>query len=150
MKGLESAEYLNRKGTIEVLYLNAFVNLFFFSNQVYGRNSLRDGEFKQLHHHQDPWYFVDYEHRDIKAPDKWQNFSGCYISQKILSRYLNKYLLASLVTIISILKEHEDAYREGWSGRDILVDFLGVFSGTFRNRKYRLLCLYDNEKITMN
>jgi hypothetical protein len=126
VKGLESAKYLNRKSTIEVLYLNAFVNLFLFSNQVFGRNPLRDVQFKQLHHHQDAWYFVDYKHWDIKAPDKWQHFPGCYIIQKILSRHLNKYLSASLVTIISILKEHEDAYREVWSGRDILVDFLGI------------------------
>ena len=126
MKGLESAKYSKRKGTIEVLYLNAFINLFFFSNQIYGWKSLRVVKFKQLHQHQDAWYFVDYENRDIKAPDKWQHFPACYISQKIPYRHLNKYLSVSLVTIISILKEHEDAYREVWSARDILVDFLGI------------------------
>jgi hypothetical protein len=93
---------------------------------------------------------VDYENWDIKAPDKWQHFSGCYLSQKIPSRHLNKYLSTSLVMSISILKEYEDTYREGWSPRDILVDFLSVFSGTLSNRKLKLLCLHDNEKITMN
>jgi hypothetical protein len=126
VKGLESAKYLNRKGIIEALYLNAFVNLFFFSNQVYGLKSLREVKFKQLRPHQDDWHFVDYESRDIKTPDKWQHFSGCYISRKILSRHFNKYLSASLVMSISILKEYEDAYREVWSARDILVEFLGI------------------------
>lgn len=150
MKGLESAKYLNRKSIIEVLHLNAFVNLFFFSNQVYVRKSLRDVKFKQLHPHQDDWYFVDYKRWDIKAQDKWQHFPGCYLFQKILSRYLNKYLSASLVMSMSILKEYEDSYREVWSARDILVDFLRILPGTYSNRKYKLLCLYDNEKITMD
>ena len=124
--------------------------LIVFCNQANAWNYPRDGKLKQLHPHRDAWYFVDYDHWDIKAPDKWQHFSGCYISQKLLSQHLNKYLSASIVMGISVLKEYEDAYREGWSLRDVFVDLLGVFSGTLSNRNYKLLCLYDNDKITMN
>lgn len=124
--------------------------LFICSNQVYGWNYPRDGKFKQIHPQSDPWFYVDYENWDIKAPDKWQHFTGCYLSQKFFSRHLNKYLSASLVMGISILKEYEDAYREGWSARDIVADFLGVLAGTYSNRKYKLLCFYDNEKVTLN
>jgi hypothetical protein len=127
-----------------------FLILLICSNQVYAWNYPRDGKFKQLHPHQDSWYFVDYEHWDIKAPDKWQHFTGCYLSQKFLSAHLDKYLSASIVMGISILKEYEDAYREGWSLRDIFADFLGVFAGIHSNRNYKLLCLYDNQKITLN
>lgn len=118
--------------------------------QVYRWNYPRDGKSKQIHPQSDSWFFVDYEHWDIKAPDKWQHFTGCYLSQKFLSRRLNKYLSASIVMGFSILKEYEDAYREGWSPRDIFADFLGIVSGIYSNRKYRLLCFYDNEKVTLN
>lgn len=113
-------------------------------------NYPRDGKFKQLHPLQNGWSFVDSEHWDIKAPDKWQHFTGCYLSQKSLSRHLNKYLSDCLVMGISILKEYEDAYRQGRSARDVFADFLGVLAGTYSNRKYKLLYLYDNEKITLN
>jgi len=124
--------------------------LIVFCNQANAWNYPRDGKFKQIPPHCDAWFFVDYDHWDIKAPDKWQHFSGCYISQKLLSQHLNKYLSASIVMGISVLKEYEDAYREGWSPRDLFADFLGVFSGTFSTRNYKLLCLYDKDKITMN
>lgn len=137
------------------MILNIICRLFLlifivFCNQANAWNYPRDEEFKQLQPHRDAWFFVDYAHWDIKAPDKWQYFSGCYISQKLLSRHLNKYLSASIVMSISVLKEYEDTYRKGWSLRDIFADFLGVFSGSFSNRNYKLLCLYDKDKITMN
>lgn len=150
MKGLESVKQLNRKGTIEVLCRNAFVNLFFLLNQVYGWNSLRDGNLKQLDTYRDSWFFVDYEHGDIKAPGKWQGFLGYYLFRKPLSQHLNKYLSASLVLTINNLKEYEEAYKEVLSLSDIYTDFSGILSGTFNNRKYKPLRLYDNEKITMN
>lgn len=118
--------------------------------QVYGWSYPRDGKFKQIHPQSDSWFYVDYERWDIKAPDKWQHFTGSYLSQKLLSRHVNKYLSASIVMGLGVLKEYEDAYREGWSPRDIVADFLGIVSGIYSNRKYRLLCFYDNEKVTLN
>ncbi len=126
------------------------LTLLIFSNQVYGWNYPRDGKFKQLHPQRDSWFYVDYERWDIKAPDKWQHFTGSYLSQKLLSRHLNQYLSASLIMGLGIVKEYEDGYREGWSPRDLAADFLGVLSGIYSNHKYKLLCLYDNEKITLN
>ena len=124
--------------------------LFISSNQVYAWNYPRDGKFKQLHSDSDSWFYIDYERWDIKAPDKWQHFTGSYLSQKLLSRHLNKYLSASLIMGLGIVKEYEDAYREEWSPRDIFADFLGIVSGIYSNRKYRLLCFYDNDKVTLN
>jgi len=112
-------------------------------------NYPRDGRFKQLHPHRDSWFYTD-QRWDIKAPDKWQHFTGTYISQKILSKSYNKYLSGAILLSLGILKEWEDAYREGWSARDIFVDILGITSATFDNHKYKVLCLYDQEKITLN
>ncbi len=39
-------------------------------------NYPRDGRFKQPSLENDAWFFVDDAHWDIKAPDKWQHFTG--------------------------------------------------------------------------
>jgi len=110
----------------------------------------RDGKFTQFHPHRDCCFLVDSEHWDIKPPDKWQHLTGCYLSQKSLSQHFNKYLSASLVMGISILKEYEDACQEERSSSKVFADFLGIIAGTYSNLKNRLLSLFDNEKITLN
>jgi len=135
------------KAKIVVLVLISLIFL------TYGKalswNYPRDGRFKQLHPHRDSWFFVD-QRWDLKAPDKWQHFTGSYLSQKLLSRHCNKYLSGAVILSVGILKEWEDAYREGWSARDVLVDILGITAGLLDNKKCKILCLYDQEKITLN
>jgi hypothetical protein len=72
--------------------------------------------------------FVLSVYRDIKAPDKWEHFTGRYVSQKLLSKHMNKYLSAFLIMSAGLYKEYEDAYRKGWSTRDIAADVLGIVS----------------------
>jgi hypothetical protein len=113
-------------------------------------NYPRDGKFKQLHSHADAWFFVDEENWDIKNPDKWQHFTGCYVTQKLLSRGLNKYLSALVVFSLGVAKEYEDAYREGWSARDLAVNSLGIISAMYDGSDAKVLCSYDEEKIMLN
>jgi hypothetical protein len=113
-------------------------------------NYPRDGRFKQLAPKRDGWFFVDDQHWDIKAPDKWQHFTGCYVSQKLLSKHMNKYLSALLIISVGLYKEYEDAYREGWSARDIAVDILGIVSAMYDKPTTKVLCTYDQEKIMLN
>jgi hypothetical protein len=113
-------------------------------------NYPRDGKFKQLHPHRDGWFFVDEENWDIKAPDKWQHFTGCYLSQKLLSKGMNKYFSALFIFSLGLAKEYEDGYREGWSARDLTVDVLGILSAMYDKPEVKVLCTYDNEKMMLN
>ena len=113
-------------------------------------NYPRDGKFKQLHPHADGWFFVDEEHWDIKAPDTWQHITGGYVTQKLLSRVMNKYLSALLVFSLGVAKEYEDAYREGWSARDMAVNSLGILSAMYDRPDAKTFCTYDQEKIMLN
>lgn len=113
-------------------------------------NYPRDGKFKQLAPQNDSWFFVDEEHWDIKAPDKWQHFTGCYITQKLLSRRTNKYVSAMLIFSLGLAKEYEDAYREGWSARDLAINSLDMLSAICDKPDAKFLCSYDQEKIMLN
>ena len=113
-------------------------------------NYPRDGKFKQLHPHRDGWFFVDEESWDIKAPDKWQHFTACYITQKLLSTRINKYVSAMLIFSLGVAKEYEDAYREGWSARDLAVNSLGIVSAMYDQPDAKVLCTYDQEEIMLN
>ena len=110
----------------------------------------RDGRFKQLSSQNDLWFYVDEERWDIKAPDKWQHFAGSYASQKVLSKHMNKYLSGLLVLSLGLYKEYEDAYREGWSPRDLAVDALGILSAMYDRPSAKVLCTYDQQKIMLN
>lgn len=116
----------------------------------YAWNYPRDGKFKQLVPQNDSWFFVDEEHWDIKAPDKWQHFTGSYITQKLLSKRMNKYFSALLVFSLGVAKEYEDAYREGWSARDLAVNSLGILSAMYDKPDAKVFCTYDREKIMLN
>ncbi len=116
----------------------------------YAWNYPRDGRFKRLVSEKDPWFYVDEERWDIKAPDKWQHFTGCYVSQKLLSRHMNRYLSGLLILSVGFYKEYEDAYREGWSRRDLAVNALAVLSALYDRPSTKVLCTYDQEKVMLN
>lgn len=113
-------------------------------------NYPRDGRFKKLNPSRDGWFFVDEENWDIKAPDKWQHFSGCYVAQKLLSKQMNKYASALVILSMGLYKEYEDAYREGWSARDMAVNTLGIFSAMYDKPQAKFFCTYDKEKVMLN
>lgn len=117
---------------------------------AYGWNYPRDGKFKRLSSKNDPWFYVDEANWDIKNPDKWQHFTGCYVSQKLLSRHMNKYFSGLLLFSIGLYKEYEDAYREGWSSRDLAVDALGILTAIYDRPSAKVICTYDQEKIMLN
>lgn len=105
--------------------------LLLIASQANAWNYPRDGKFKQLNPRRDPWCFVD-ENWDITAPDKWQHIMGSYVLQSILQKKMNKYLAAGLILGGGAYKEFvEDAYREGWSARDLACDIIGVASAMF-------------------
>ena len=116
----------------------------------YAWNYPRDGRFKQLVPQSDPWFYVDEVNWDIKAPDKWQHFTGSYVSQKLLSKHMNKYLSGLLLLSVGVYKEYEDAYREGWSARDLAIDALGILSAMYDRPSATVICTYDQEKIMLN
>ena len=119
-------------------------------NPAFGWNYPRDGKFKQLAPKRDPWFYVDEEHWDIKNPDKWQHFTGSYVSQKLLSNHMNKYFSGLLLLSIGAYKEYQDAYREGWSARDLTMDALGIFSAMYDRPSAKVFCTYDKEKVMWN
>jgi hypothetical protein len=123
---------------------------FVLTDLAFGWNYPRDGKLKQLSPQSDPWFFVDEEHWDIKNPDKWQHFTGSYVSQKLLSKRMNKYFSGLLLLSIGVYKEYEDAYREGWSARDLAVDALGIFSAMYDRPSAKVFCTYDQEKVMLN
>lgn len=129
-----------------------FLNLFILpsSSQAFRLQSYpRDGRFKLLSPSRDPWYFTDEKNWYFAGPDKWQHFSGCYLGQKLLSQHLNPYISAGLIAFLGMAKEYDDAYREGWSNRDLLMDFLGIFAA-LNQSKYQLYCSFDSQKIMLN
>ncbi len=116
----------------------------------YAWNYPRDGKFKQLAPQKDAWFFVDEENWDIKNPDKWQHFTGLYITQKLLSKRMNKYVSALLVFSLGVAKEYEDGYREGWSARDLTANTLGIIAAMYDKPDAKILCTYDQEKVMLN
>jgi hypothetical protein len=50
------------------------------------------------------------------------------------------------MTVLNVAKEVEDAYREGFSMKDLEIGTIGLLAGAFHQN---LICYYDNEKIMM-
>ncbi|MDP3025563.1 MAG: hypothetical protein Q8O10_08520 [candidate division Zixibacteria bacterium] len=137
---------------LSIISFSFFLNLFLLPAKSLAfrlQSYPRDGRFKQLSPGRDRWYFMDEQNWYLAAPDKWQHFSGCYLGQKLLSQYLNRYFTAGLIALLGIAKEYDDAYREGWSNRDLLMDFLGIFAA-MNQSKYQLYCSFDSQKIMLN
>ena len=112
-----------------------------------------DGRFKMLPLSKDQWYFYDNENWYLKAPDKWQHMMGSYASTKLLRAALDDDLAAAATVIIGgVLKELDDALREGWSIRDLLMDAVGVSAAVFDRPRFRVIGYYDSNRflITLN
>ncbi len=110
----------------------------------------RDGKFKQLPAKADRWFYTDQKRWPIKAPDKWQHFSGCYLSQKLLQNKLGKLNAFLLTESVGVLKEIDDGYREGWSTRDLIVDNLGILGALLSGDKIKFIASYDSEKVSFS
>ena len=112
-------------------------------------NYPKNGVFKRLPDAKDNWFYVDNNNWEIKAPDKWTHMMGSMGSTTVLSRFMNKYAAGALVMTFGLFKEYDDAYREGWSYRDIIADAVGITASLTANDRYRLLCDYDSEKVML-
>jgi hypothetical protein len=110
----------------------------------------RDGKFKQLPARADMWYYIDQERWAIRAPDKWQHFIGCYVSQKLLQQKIGKWKAFLVIESLGILKEIDDGYREGWSPRDLIVDNLGILGALVSGDRLKFTGSYDTEKFVIN
>ncbi len=109
----------------------------------------KNGVFKRLPDAKDYWYYIDNNNWEIKAPDKWTHMMGSLGSTAVLSQFMNKYAAGALVMTFGLFKEYDDAYREGWSYRDIIADAVGITASLTGNDRYRLLCDYDSEKVML-
>jgi hypothetical protein len=110
----------------------------------------RDGHFKRLPSDNDWWYFVDRVNWEIKAPDKWTHFMGSYALSEVIHQVTENKGWAILVTVgLGILKEHDDAYREGWSSRDLYMDLSGVAASTLLPDNLKLLAYYDDTEVML-
>lgn len=106
----------------------------------------RDGKFKQLAPKADMWFYVDEKRWPIAAPDKWQHFVGCYLSQKLLQKKMGKFKAFLFTETVGVLKEIDDGYREGWSPRDLIVDNLGMLAALVSNQRLKFTGTYDSER----
>lgn len=108
----------------------------------------RDGHFKELSFGKDRWYFVDTKNWYIKAPDKWVHFMGSYALSEVSYRVVRNKFWAGVIAVgLGLVKEYDDAYREGWSRRDIYVNVGGVASSLILPENARLLAYYDDDSL---
>jgi hypothetical protein len=131
-----------------LLIVSAFL-LLCCSDQLRAGSYPKDGTFKRLPDSRDYWYYVDNNNWAIKAPDKWTHMMGSLGSTLVLGRVMNSYAAGALVLSFGLFKEYDDAYREGWSYRDIIADALGVLSALTWSDRFQLLCDYNDQTITL-
>ncbi len=112
-------------------------------------NYPKNGVFKRLPDNRDQWFYVDKNNWAIEAPDKWTHMMGSMGSTTALSQFMNKYAAGALVLTFGLYKEYDDAYREGWSYRDIIMDALGVTASLTANDQYRILCDYESDRVML-
>ncbi|MCK4856942.1 MAG: hypothetical protein KAT58_03135 [candidate division Zixibacteria bacterium] len=129
--------------------LTFFLLVLFSPQHLFAGNYPKDGVFKRLPDSRDNWYFIDHHNWEIKAPDKWTHMMGSLGSSLLFSRVMNKYAAAALVLSFGLYKEYDDAFREGWSYRDIIADLLGVTSSLVSSDKYSLICDYNQQEVML-
>lgn len=138
-----------RKGILTFAVL-IFLISSFAASELYARGSYpRDGKFKQLSVNKDQWYFIDENNWYIQAPDKFQHMMGSYALYKTTNMMMDKYLAAGVTLGLGIYKEYDDAFREGWSPRDLLMDTLGVVAGWLNNDKYKIWMDWEDGAIVL-
>lgn len=86
-----------------------------------------DGTWKHLKWSDDLWYHIDPKW-SLALPDKVQHVELSAAGVEIFKLIgVNEYLGASSIFTIGLLKEFlVDAFREGWSTKDIIGNFIGV------------------------
>ncbi len=110
----------------------------------------RQGGFKQLPSHKDPWYYIDHESWHIKAPDKWTHFMGSLAVTEITRHIVSDRTWAGIIGLgLGVIKEVDDAYREGWSRRDLYMDVGGVASSLLLPENLKLLAYYDDQQVML-
>jgi hypothetical protein len=68
----------------------------------------------------------------------------------LLSKHVNKYVSALVLFSLGVAKEYEDAYREGWSARDLAADAAGILAAMYDKPQARVLCTYDQNRILLS
>lgn len=139
-------------GILALTLLALLISMFPTSElQAFGKfhNYPRDGKFKRLSSDRDQWFFIDKNNWYIQAPDKFQHMMGSYVLFKTTDMVMDKYLATGVTLGLGIYKEYEDAYREGWSPRDLLMDTLGVVAGWVNNDKYKIWMDWKGDTIVL-
>ncbi len=115
------------------------------SGEAAAKSFPKDGRFKQLEPNRDPWYYIDHKNWYIKAPDKWTHFAGSYALAEVAHRFTGDKAWAGVIALgLGVLKEVDDARREGWSKRDLYMDIGGVAASVLLPDNMRLLAYYDD------
>ena len=141
-------ENMSLRSTSLVLSVIAALAVCHAPTDVAAKSYPRDGRFKQLPSSQDSWYFIDWENWYIKAPDKWTHFMGSYALTEVIHAVVRKKRLAGLISLgFGIAKEFDDAYREGWSTRDLYMDVGGVASSILLPDDIVFIASYDKDAI---
>ena len=75
---------------------------------------------------------------------------GSYsLNETIRLAVKDKYLSSIISFAVGCLKEYDDAYREGWSQRDLYMDLAGNLSSFISSNNLKILCYYDNDKVVI-
>lgn len=118
--------------------------------QAAAKSFPKDGRFKQLEPYKDRWYFIDHKNWYIKAPDKWTHFMGTYALTEVTHRVVKDKAWAGVIALgLGVLKEVDDAYREGWSRRDLYMDIGGVAASVLLPQNMKLLAYYDDTSVML-
>lgn len=134
--------------TLFVMLLLVIFSGLAVTSSVQANSFPRDNKFKQLPNSRDAWYYVDSRNWYIIAPDKWQHFMGSYALAEVTGKVTGSPVAAGLITFgLGLAKEFDDAYREGWSRRDIYMDIGGVASALLLPERIRLFADYDRETV---
>lgn len=73
---------------------------------------------------------------------------GSYALSKVSTMIVHDKYFGSFISLgLGLVKEYDDAYREGWSKRDIYMDLLGNISSLINSQNFIVLCYYDNQGI---
>ncbi len=108
-----------------------------------------NGEFKMQR--KDPWLYVgsDWE---LKMPDKASHFYGSYVAESSVYAITKEELVSNPVVIgLGVTKEIFDAYREGFSYKDLISDALGLGTSLLnrKSQKFKAVCDYNDERIVL-
>jgi len=107
----------------------------------------RDGNFKEFTYRKDKWYYVD-KSWYVRSPDKWVHFMGSRALVELGHKVTGEKTWATIIACgLGVLKEVDDSYREGWSRRDLYMDFGGVASYLIMPKNTELLAYYDSSAV---